>query len=78
MGKIKVAFFISNLGQGGAERQLVELIKGIDKDVFEVSLFLYAYQKKAFYEEIFDVEDIKVHTNKLKRSEEHTSELQSH
>ena len=61
-----MAFFISNLGQGGAERQFVELIKGINKDVFEVSLFLYAYQKKAFYEEIFDVEDIKVHTNKLK------------
>ncbi len=67
MSKIKVAFFISNLGQGGAERQFVELIKGIDKTIFEVYLILYAYQKEAFYNDIFAVGGITISIDKLKK-----------
>lgn len=66
MTKIKVAFLISNLGQGGAERQLVELIKGINKNVFEIYLFLYAYQKETFYKEIFKINNINIVTKRLK------------
>lgn len=67
MEKIKVAFFISNLGPGGAERQLIELLRNIDKSKFEVSLYLYAYQKEAFFKDIFEATNIHVYTNVLKR-----------
>ena len=66
MNKIKLAFFISNLGQGGAEKQLVELIKNINKNIFDVHLYLYAYQKEMFYQEIFEIRDILIIKNKLK------------
>ncbi len=68
MEKIKVAFFISNLGQGGAEKQFVTLIKELDSSKFEKHLFLYAYQKETFYNEIFGLSDVKVYTNKLKQT----------
>ena len=67
MKKIKIAFIISNLGQGGAEKQLVELIKGIDKNKFSIHLFLYAYQKEAFYTEILNLKDISIFTNRLNK-----------
>ena len=66
MKKIKIAFIISNLGQGGAEKQLMELIKGIDKNKFIVNVYLYAYQKQAFYTEIFNLKDVIVFKNILK------------
>lgn len=62
---IKIAFIISNLGQGGAERQFVELLKGLRKDLFQIDVILYAYQKEAFYKEIFDVEHVTIVTRKL-------------
>jgi glycosyltransferase involved in cell wall biosynthesis len=65
VSKIRIGFFISNLQQGGAEKQFVELIKGIDKNKFQVYLYLYAYQKEVFYKDIFEHSGIKVETNKL-------------
>ena len=65
MNRIRVAFIISNLGQGGAEKQLVELIKGIDKNKFIVYLYLYAYQKEVFYTEVFNLKDVFVYKNIL-------------
>ena len=38
--KIKIAFIIDQLGIGGTERQLTYLIKGLDRNQFEISLFL--------------------------------------
>ena len=38
--KIKIAFIIDQLGIGGTERQLTYLIKGLDPNQFEISLFL--------------------------------------
>jgi len=67
ISKIRIGFFISNLQQGGAEKQFVELIKGIDKNKFQVYLYLYAYQKEAFYKDVFENNDIKVETNKLEK-----------
>ena len=63
--KIKIAFFISNLGQGGAEYQFVQLIKGLNRTKFDVYVYLYAYQKEAFFKELFSFNDTKVFTNKL-------------
>lgn len=68
MKKIKVLFIISNLPQGGAENQFIQLIKGIDKKKFDVSVVLYAYQKEAFFRNIFLIPEISILTNKLRHS----------
>jgi len=56
--RFKVAFIISNLSQGGAERQFFELVKNIDKNLFEVTLCLYAVNKGVFFEEIENISEI--------------------
>ena len=66
--KIKIAFIISNLSQGGAENQFLHLIKGINKQLFDVHVILYAYQSEAFFTEIFFIKNISVKTKKLKYS----------
>ncbi|HBG70688.1 MAG: hypothetical protein A2W93_04725 [Bacteroidetes bacterium GWF2_43_63] len=68
MSKIKIAFIISNLGQGGAERQFLELIRNIDKSRFNVSVCLYAVNKGVFYDEIESVENI-IFTKKILKHE---------
>jgi len=37
----RVAFLIRSLGLGGAERQLVELVKGLDKNHYDVCVFTF-------------------------------------
>jgi glycosyltransferase involved in cell wall biosynthesis len=39
--KIKVAFLIRSLEYGGAERQLVTLVKGMNKESFEIAVFYF-------------------------------------
>lgn len=39
--RIKVAFLIRSLEYGGAERQLVTLVKGLDKERFEIAIFYF-------------------------------------
>ena len=56
----------SNLLQGGAERQFVELIKGINKENFQITVLLYAVQKDVFFQEIFSVPGITIIKNSLK------------
>lgn len=68
MSKISIAFIISSLGQGGAERQFSHLIKDIDKSKFNVTVLLYAYQEKNFYDEIEKDKEINVLKQKLKHS----------
>jgi glycosyltransferase involved in cell wall biosynthesis len=46
--RIKILFIISDLTQGGAERQFVELIEGIDKDLFQVEVMVYSFTQQ-FY-----------------------------
>ena len=36
--KLRVAFFVNQFGPGGAERQLLELARGLDKDAFDVTV----------------------------------------
>ena len=38
---MKIAFVIDKVNYGGAERQLVELLKGIDKTRFDISLIIF-------------------------------------
>lgn len=39
--RIKVVFFISDLNYGGAQRQLITLVKSINKEKFDVSVIYY-------------------------------------
>ncbi len=48
MKKIKICFIISKLNIGGAERQLIELIKNLDQSNFEITLLIYN-SKESFY-----------------------------
>jgi glycosyltransferase involved in cell wall biosynthesis len=44
---------LSHLPQGGAERQTLNLIHGLDPDVYDITLVLYSRQE-VFYKEVFD------------------------
>jgi len=65
MKKIRVAFIISNLGQGGAERQFSYLINNVDKSRFEITTFLYACQTEPFYNDIENNKNIVLLKQKL-------------
>jgi glycosyltransferase involved in cell wall biosynthesis len=65
INKIKITFIISNLGQGGAERQLIELVKNIDKNLYDVSLCLYAINKGIFFKEVDNISGINLIKNHL-------------
>ncbi|MDY0361373.1 MAG: glycosyltransferase [Desulforegulaceae bacterium] len=62
---IKICFVINNLKMGGAERQFLELLKGLNKKDFDVSLYLYAENEPLFYNEIYNIEGIKIHREKV-------------
>ena len=64
MNKIKLCFIVSNLTQGGAEKQFFLLISNIDKTKFEVDLIIYAKQKPIFYD-ISALKNVNIYTNKL-------------
>jgi glycosyltransferase involved in cell wall biosynthesis len=66
MKRIETTFIIGNLGQGGAERQFLELIKNINKSKFDVSVCLFAINRGVFYTEIETVENIQLIKNTLK------------
>lgn len=59
MSKCKVCFIVSNLKQGGAERQLVELIKRLDSSKYEITLCLYDMDK-VFYDELYSLDNIRI------------------
>lgn len=49
--KIKLCFILSHLPQGGAERQTINLITGLDSSRYDVTLILYD-NTEVFYKEI--------------------------
>jgi glycosyltransferase involved in cell wall biosynthesis len=55
MQKIKICFILSNLPQGGAERQTLNLINNLDSNVYDITLLLYS-SYEVFYKEVFDLE----------------------
>lgn len=65
MSKIKIAFIISNLGQGGAEKQFVQLISNLDISVFDATVYLYACQVEPFYKELETNKNILIKISKL-------------
>ena len=52
--KVKICFILSHLPQGGAERQTINLIKGLNPDFYDISLLLYA-NEKIFYSEVYEL-----------------------
>lgn len=54
LNKTKICFILSHLPQGGAERQTVNLIKGLDKTKYDITLLIYA-NKEVFYKEILNL-----------------------
>ena len=57
--KIHLFFLIRSLNIGGAERQLVELIKGLDKNTFEITIGLF-YDEGTLREELVVLEGVKL------------------
>jgi len=66
--KVKICFIINNLSQGGAERQFLELVKNIDKSIFETHVCIYAIKQELFYSEIENIEGIILYKKTLKNS----------
>ena len=52
--KIRICFILSHLPQGGAERQTINLIRGLDPEEYDISLLLYGGDT-IFYKEILDL-----------------------
>jgi glycosyltransferase involved in cell wall biosynthesis len=50
--KIRICFILSHLPQGGAERQTINLIRGLNPAFYDISLLLYA-NEKLFYTEVY-------------------------
>lgn len=59
MVKSKICYIVSNLNQGGAERQLVELIKKIDKVKYSVTLCIYD-DNSIFYNELYEAPEVDI------------------
>jgi glycosyltransferase involved in cell wall biosynthesis len=57
--KLHLFFLIRSLNIGGAERQLVELIKGLDKNTFEITIGLF-YDEGTLREELVVLEGVKL------------------
>jgi glycosyltransferase involved in cell wall biosynthesis len=57
--KIHIFFLIRSLNIGGTERQLVELIKGLDKNAFKITVGLF-YDEGVLREELVVLEGVKL------------------
>ena len=64
--KIRIMYLISSLGSGGAERQLVELAKNIDKEKYKP--FIVIYRNIIHYKYILDVEGVSVTCIEMNRN----------
>ena len=53
--KIRICFILSHLPQGGAERQTINLIKGLDSSKYDITLLVYA-NKEIFYQEVYELQ----------------------
>lgn len=59
--KIRICFILSHLPQGGAERQTINLMRGLDHSKYDITLLLYA-NSEIFYKEVLEL-PIKVIVN---------------
>jgi glycosyltransferase involved in cell wall biosynthesis len=51
--KIKVCYILSHFTQGGAERQILNLIMGLNKNCYEITLLIYS-SSNIFYREVLE------------------------
>ena len=59
LSKIHIFFLIRSLNIGGTECQLVELIKGLDKNAFEITVGLF-YDEGILRKELIAIEGVKL------------------
>jgi len=59
LNKIHIFFLIRSLNIGGTERQLVELVKGLDKNTYEITVGLF-YDEGKQGNELIAVEGVKL------------------
>lgn len=64
---MKICFIASHFPQGGAERQILELIKGLLQKDYKVTLMLYQ-SNQIFYQELYNL-DVDLILNKSKPSQ---------
>lgn len=64
--RIKLCFILSHLPQGGAERQTINLIKGLKASDYEITLLLYA-NTELFYKEVIEL-PVKVIVNQTSKA----------
>jgi len=51
--KIKLLFILRDLGFGGAERQVLELCRGLDREQFEITVALF-FEEGGYYQDLLD------------------------
>lgn len=56
---VRLLFLNRQFGHGGAERQLIELLKGIDKSHFSIAVATF-YEGGPLYQEIKDIADVQL------------------
>jgi glycosyltransferase involved in cell wall biosynthesis len=56
---IRIVFIIRSLETGGAERQLFELVRGLDKTIFSISILVF-YPGGELTSELEDIEGVKI------------------
>ena len=66
--KKKILFVINTLGRGGAENALIQLINNIDKDIYDISLYVILGQGEL-------IEKIPEHVHILNKKFDHASVL---
>ena len=64
--RIKLCFILSHLPQGGAERQTINLIKGLKTTDYEITLLLYAHTE-IFYKEAIEL-PVKIIVNQTSKA----------
>lgn len=57
--KIRIAFLIRSLNLGGTERQLIELVTGLDRDAFDITVLTF-YPGGAIWDELLSHSDIRL------------------
>ena len=58
LNKIYIFFLIRSLNIGGTERQLIELVKGLDKNTYEITVALF-YDEGILRKELIAIEGVK-------------------
>lgn len=72
--KIKILFVLRMIGYGGAERQVVELCQGLNKDLFDVTVILF-FHEEGYMQELKKT-GVRIEILATKQTYKHTAFLQ--